>query len=131
MSLVNLIKAEQYVRNEVKDDQWDFATFMGDGVGCFVGHLRLKFHSSVVESGLGWRYYYSLSNKLQNYLFPPQSTVGNTKAYGRPLSRITRIQVCDLVTKYINYKIRQEHKWKQYEYDKFGVAVTDKRGITI
>jgi len=56
---------------------------------------------------------------------------GYSRLYKAVHKDISKERVCNLVERYIKYKLRQEHKWKQYEFKHFGVAVTDKRGVTI
>jgi len=119
-----IFKINEYVRS-VPDEDWDFDT-MCDCPSCWLGHCGI-FTGNKNKTEF---------NELRILRIVYKHIFGITEPetqhlYKKSRKFVTKDQVCDLVERYTIYKIRQEHKWKQYEYRHFGQAVTDKRGICI
>ena len=133
-----LFKAINYVRNLPSRFTWDFSVFKRGNRRCFVGACKDIMGTNEIYPKInGKRTALSLTNPVAIYLFPSTPSEDESaeylycKAYKKTMDKVTKEDVCNLVEKYVRFKIRQEHKWKQYEYKIFGVAVTNKRGVTI
>jgi len=73
------------------------------------------------------------------FLFCPKLMNGNSPNTGmwKWINRMLLNKNCkakdvsNRIRKFVDYKLRKEHAWKQYEYEKFGCNVTNKREICI
>jgi len=120
-----IMKINEYVK-KVPNYKWDYATIIGRGLlcrKCWLGH-GMSINNRVIQDELGFNIL-GIPTPVYYRLFL------RSRIYGGNMYKVKKKQVCSLVDRYVTYKLRQEHKWKQYEYEKFGKQVTDKRGICI
>ena len=117
-----IFKLNSYVRS-IPDKYWDFGSRSGCS-SCWLGNAENITKKVYGELGLSVNIRLALCGMLVKgeRLLPYVKMLHN---------EVSKDQVCNLIERYTKYKLRQEHKWKQYEYNIFGQAVTDKRGIYI
>jgi len=115
-----IFKINNYIRN-LPNEKWDFAQRSGCP-SCWLGNAEIGFNILKTNDHLG------ISKEIITKIFLGCDLYDSHYTF---MKSIPKEDICNLVDRYTTYKLRQEHKWKQWEYRHFGQAVTDKRGICV
>jgi len=134
MNFANCYKAINKVRNEFPEERWDFSNVWYDNCGCFVGATTQHFKLTKEIDDL--HEYFGISPDVALAIFGTYSVI-LTKFHTLSPSGVhrkidaTKEEVCSLFERYTDFKVRQHHKWQQWEFKHFGEKVTEKRGVCI
>jgi len=142
-----LLKLAGFLEN-LKISQWDFGTAVCGTTTCALGWCPVVFKNTIkfdnvsecsLPTALGMENIYHMGAKIFNisireseYLFMPKESY-SVAWLERMLipDTCTATDVSRRIRKLVQYKLQKEHKFKQWEYRRFGVEVTDKRGVCV
>ena len=123
-NFTKLYKAINMVRKWHTERVWDFSLQTPDS-SCFITHVSIT--DGAVDNGA----FKHISLPVMNLLIPSTLNVQCRLYDNKSIGQVSKDEVCNMFERYTNFKVKQYHKWQQYEYRHFGKAVTDKRGVTI
>jgi len=121
----NIYKCVNIVRKWDNRSTWDFSLRQKHSY-CFFSFLTRR-DTSKNNPVHNMHVFY----KAYKLLIPNPSETNCTLYGNKPTEDVSREEVCSMFERYADFKLKQYTKWKNYEYEKFGKAVTDKRGICI